>query len=188
MPRRGWKGETTTGVDVAGKMIARIERRRRRNLFENRRLTAGCKTAMVCGAFFMASFSTVRGHRHYGFTGRSVWIRYVAGWTKSASAFECDSCQALHLPHMQNFDGRCQIDRWTTWCSFPPGGGEAVCLLALSADLSAINASSLTVKAFIDIQDDNLPKLVVCQSLSIGPGDHGAVRGSSAKAKSRSRW
>ena len=43
-------------------------------------------------------------------------------------------------------------------------------LLALSADLSAINASSLTVKAFIDIQDDNLPKLVVCQSLSIGPG------------------
>ena len=42
--------------------------------------------------------------------------------------------------------------------------------MALSADLSAINASSLTVKAFIDIQDDNLPKLVVCQSLSIGPG------------------
>ncbi len=34
-----------------------------------------------------------------------VWIRYVAGWTRSASAFECDSCQALHLPHMQNFDG-----------------------------------------------------------------------------------
>ena len=35
-----------------------------------------------------------------------VWIRYVAGWMRSASAFfECDSCQALHLPHMQNFDG-----------------------------------------------------------------------------------
>lgn len=43
-------------------------------LFENRRLTAGCKTAMVCGAFLRKlwrRFSTVRGHRHYGFTGRS---------------------------------------------------------------------------------------------------------------------
>ncbi len=35
---------------------------------------------------------------------------------------------------------------------------------------SAINASSLTVKAFLDIQDDNLPKLVVCQSLFSGAG------------------
>ena len=43
-------------------------------------------------------------------------------------------------------------------------------LLPLSADLSAINASSLTVKAFLDIQDDNLPKLVVCQALTVGVG------------------
>ena len=43
-------------------------------------------------------------------------------------------------------------------------------LLALASDLSAINASSLTVKAFLDIQDDNLPKLVVCQSLFSGAG------------------
>jgi hypothetical protein len=28
----------------------------------------------------------------------------------------------------------------------------------------------LTVKAFLDIQDDNLPKLVVCQALSVGVG------------------
>lgn len=43
-------------------------------------------------------------------------------------------------------------------------------LLPLAVDLSAINASSLTVKAFLDIQDDNLPKLVVCQSLSVMQG------------------
>ncbi len=43
-------------------------------------------------------------------------------------------------------------------------------LLPLAADLSAINASSLTVKAFLDMQDDNLPKLVVCQSLSVMQG------------------
>uniref|UniRef100_UPI0040472BAE extracellular solute-binding protein n=1 Tax=Yoonia sp. TaxID=2212373 RepID=UPI0040472BAE len=43
-------------------------------------------------------------------------------------------------------------------------------VLPLAADLSAINASSLTVKAFLDMQDDNLPKLVVCQSLSVMQG------------------
>ncbi len=43
-------------------------------------------------------------------------------------------------------------------------------LIPLVADLSQINASSLTVKAFIDIQDDNLPKLIVCQSLVVEVG------------------
>jgi hypothetical protein len=43
-------------------------------------------------------------------------------------------------------------------------------LIPIVADLSQINASSLTVKAFIDIQDDNLPKLIVCQSLAIAVG------------------
>ncbi|SCC57975.1 YbjN domain-containing protein [Kosakonia oryziphila] len=87
--------------------------------------------------------------------------------------FECDNCQALHLPHMQNFDGvfDAKLDLvndimlFTAMAEVKPSA-----LLALSADLSAINASSLTVKAFLDIQDDNLPKLVVCQSLCVGPG------------------
>ena len=87
--------------------------------------------------------------------------------------FECDSCQALHLPHMQNFDGifDAKIDLindvvlFTAMAEVKPSA-----LLALAADLSAINASSLTVKAFLDIQDDNLPKLVVCQTLSSGAG------------------
>jgi len=43
-------------------------------------------------------------------------------------------------------------------------------LLPLASELSTINASSLTVKAFLDIQDDNLPKLVVCQALSASVG------------------
>ncbi|WP_200983194.1 type III secretion system chaperone family protein [Klebsiella quasipneumoniae] len=89
------------------------------------------------------------------------------------SFFECDSCQALHLPHMQNFDGifDAKIDLVDNVVLFSAlAEVKPTALLALSADLSAINASSLTVKAFIDIQDDNLPKLVVCQSLSIGPG------------------
>ncbi len=51
-------------------------------------------------------FSTVRGHRHYGFTGRSS-LDTLRRWLDEIgiSFFECDSCQALHLPHMQNFDG-----------------------------------------------------------------------------------
>ncbi|WP_058913052.1 YbjN domain-containing protein [Entomohabitans teleogrylli] len=89
------------------------------------------------------------------------------------SFFECDTCQALHLPHMQNFDGifDAKIDLVDNIVLFSAlAEVKPSALLPLSADLSAINASSLTVKAFLDIQDDNLPKLVVCQSLSAAVG------------------
>ncbi len=87
--------------------------------------------------------------------------------------FECDNCQALHLPHMQNFDGVFDakidlIDNTILFSAMAEVRPSAV--LPLAADLSAINASSLTVKAFLDMQDDNLPKLVVCQSLSVMQG------------------
>ena len=98
------------------------------------------------------------------------------------SFFECDTCQALHLPHMQNFDGIYDakldlVDNTLLFSAMAEVRPSA--LLPLAADLSAINASSLTVKAFLDMQDDNLPKLVVCQSLSVG---------SCARAKSRYPW
>ncbi|XTZ37094.1 YbjN domain-containing protein [Salmonella enterica] len=87
--------------------------------------------------------------------------------------FECEHCQALHLPHMQNFDGvfDAKLDLindvvlFTAMAEVKPSA-----LLALASDLSAINASSLTVKAFLDIQDDNLPRLVVSQSVDVGAG------------------
>ncbi|ABP60048.1 YbjN domain-containing protein [Enterobacter sp. 638] len=87
--------------------------------------------------------------------------------------FECDSCQALHLPHMQNFDGifDAKIDLINDVILFSAlAEVKPSALLALASDLSAINAGSLTVKAFLDIQDDNLPKLVVCQSFCAGAG------------------
>ena len=89
------------------------------------------------------------------------------------SFFECDNCQALLLPHMQNFDGVFDakidlIDNTILFSAMAEVRPSAV--LPLAADLSAINASSLTVKAFLDMQDDNLPKLVVCQSLFSGAG------------------
>ncbi|MBS0847751.1 YbjN domain-containing protein [Citrobacter sp. JGM124] len=89
------------------------------------------------------------------------------------SFFECDTCQALHLPHMQNFDGvyDAKIDLLDDVILFSAlAEVKPTALLPLAADISAINASSLTVKAFLDIQDDNLPKLVVCQSLNASVG------------------
>lgn len=89
------------------------------------------------------------------------------------SFFECDSCQALHLPHMQNFDGvfDAKLDIVDDVILFSAlAEVKPTALIPIVADLSQINASSLTVKAFIDIQDDNLPKLIVCQSLAIAVG------------------
>lgn len=87
--------------------------------------------------------------------------------------FECDSCQALHLPHMQNFDGVFDakvdlVDNVILFSALAEVKPSAI--IPLVANLSQINASSLTVKAFIDIQDDNLPKLIVCQSVSVAAG------------------
>lgn len=92
---------------------------------------------------------------------------------QSISWFECDSCRALHLPHMQHFDGIFDakldlIDGVVMFSALAEVKPSAV--IGLVADLSQINASSLTVKAFLDIQDDNLPKLIVSQSVGISAG------------------
>ncbi|WP_075181229.1 YbjN domain-containing protein [Pantoea sp. 1.19] len=92
---------------------------------------------------------------------------------QSITWFECDSCQALHLPHMQNFDGvfDAKIDLVDDVILFSAlAEVKPTALIPLVGDLSQINAGSLTVKAFVDIQDDNLPKLIVCQSLSVSAG------------------
>jgi hypothetical protein len=92
---------------------------------------------------------------------------------QSISWFECDACQALHLPHMQNFEGvfDAKIDLVDNIILFSAlAEVKPTALIPLVGDLSQINASSLTVKAFLDIQDDNLPKLIVCQSLSVSAG------------------
>ncbi|URQ62009.1 YbjN domain-containing protein [Pantoea alhagi] len=92
---------------------------------------------------------------------------------QSITWFECDACQALHLPHMQNFDGvfDAKIDLVDNVILFSAlAEVKPTALIPLVGDLSQINAASLTVKAFLDIQDDNLPKLIVCQSLMTNAG------------------
>jgi hypothetical protein len=91
----------------------------------------------------------------------------------SISCFECDACEALHLPHMQSVSGifDAKIDLaddiilFSALAEIRPSA-----LMKIIAELSQLNASSLTMKVFIDVQDDNLPKLVLCQSLSISAG------------------
>ncbi len=76
--------------------------------------------------------------------------------------FECIPA-ALHLPHM-NFDGvyDAKMICGTTPFFFRDGGRSGLLPRRCRwRTISAINASSLTVKAFLDMQDDNLPKLVV---------------------------
>ncbi|MFT8210274.1 MAG: YbjN domain-containing protein [Symbiopectobacterium sp.] len=87
--------------------------------------------------------------------------------------FECDSCQALHLPHMQNFDGifDAKVDLVDGVILFSAlAEVKPSALIPLASNLSQINASSLTVKAFLDVQDDNLPKLIVCQTVGVAAG------------------
>ncbi|MDR0807496.1 MAG: YbjN domain-containing protein [Enterobacteriaceae bacterium] len=89
------------------------------------------------------------------------------------SYFECDSCQALHLLHLQSIDGifDAKVDLLENVILFSAVAEiRPVALIPLVADLSQINASSLTTKVFVDIQDDNLPKLITCQSLSASAG------------------
>lgn len=88
--------------------------------------------------------------------------------------FECESCQALHLPHMQNINGifDAKIDLldediivFSAATEVRPTG-----LLPLVAGLSDINAQFSLVNGFVDVQDDNLPKLIVTHSLTAGAG------------------
>ncbi|AYA40733.1 YbjN domain-containing protein [Xenorhabdus nematophila] len=89
------------------------------------------------------------------------------------SYFENDSCSVLHLPHMQNIDGLfdAKLDFLGDVVLFSAlAEVRPTAIIPLVANLSQINASSLTVKAFLDIQDENLPKLVVCQAFPVAAG------------------
>lgn len=106
--------------------------------------------------------------------------------------FECDTCQALHLPHMQNFDGVYDakidlVDNTVLFSAMAEVRPSA--LLPLAADLSAINASSLTVKPF------SICRMIICQNwlcASLYPLCKASPTNSSnglfAKVKSRFLW
>lgn len=89
------------------------------------------------------------------------------------SYFECDSCAALHLPHMQNIEGifDAKLDILNNVLVLSALAElKPTAIITLVANISQINASSLTAKVFLEINDENLPKLVVSQSFSLEAG------------------
>ncbi|MBD2814011.1 YbjN domain-containing protein [Xenorhabdus sp. Flor] len=89
------------------------------------------------------------------------------------SYFENEASPVLHLPHMQNIDGLfdAKLDLLGDVVFFSAlAEVRPTAIIPLVANLSQINASSLTVKAFLDVQDENLPKLIVCQAFPIAAG------------------
>lgn len=84
--------------------------------------------------------------------------------------YECDNCDALHLYAAQTIDGlldaKLDIIDNTLICSASAIIRPSV-IMSLMSELNQINASTLTTKLFIDIQDDNLPRLIVCQAVSV---------------------
>lgn len=88
--------------------------------------------------------------------------------------FECESCLALHLPHMQNINGifDAKIDLLEQHILVFSSASEVrpTGLLPLVAELSEINAQYSLINGFVDVQDDNLPKLIITHSLTSAAG------------------
>src|SRR5574344_413411 len=85
----------------------------------------------------------------------------------------CDQCHGIHIVDVQSLDGvlesRLFVENeglmFTTELEVRPVG-----LLPLVADLGRLNMSYPTLKIFVDVVDDNLPRLMVCNTLQLGAG------------------
>lgn len=85
----------------------------------------------------------------------------------------CDNCHGLHLSALQNdellLDGRLFVEDdgllLTSEVEVRPTD-----ILRLHAELPAINMRYPALKCFIDLQDDVLPRLIICDVLMTGAG------------------
>lgn len=85
----------------------------------------------------------------------------------------CDQCHGIHIVDVQSLDGvlesRLFVENeglmFTTELEVRPVG-----LLPLVADLGRLNMSYPTLKIFVDVVDDNLPRLMACNTLQLGAG------------------
>lgn len=96
-------------------------------------------------------------------------------WLESANieTYKCDSCNGLHLPHMQQesgvLDSKLDIEGgvlfFTTTAEVRPSK-----ITAVLAELGELNATHPLLKVFLDINDDTLPVLVCCHNLPLSSG------------------
>ena len=85
----------------------------------------------------------------------------------------CDQCHGIHIVDVQSLDGvlesRLFVENeglmFTTELEVRPVG-----LLPLVADLGRLKMNYPTLKIFVDVVDDNLPRLMVCNTLQLGAG------------------
>jgi len=85
----------------------------------------------------------------------------------------CDHCHGLHLSALQNddllMDGRLFVEEdgllLTSEVEVRPAD-----ILRLNAELPEINMRYPALKCFIDLQDDVLPRLIICDVLMTGAG------------------
>ncbi|ADN76204.1 Sensory transduction regulator, putative [Ferrimonas balearica DSM 9799] len=85
----------------------------------------------------------------------------------------CSSCEGLHLPQLQDmngiYDAKIEIEGDFVYCSasieLRPTG-----VMPAHAELGRLNAHYPTLKIFVEMVDDTLPRLVMCHNLAIRPG------------------
>ncbi|ARB46373.1 MULTISPECIES: YbjN domain-containing protein [Alloalcanivorax] len=94
----------------------------------------------------------------------------VTRWLQQANIqhYICDQCHGLHLSELQSREGvvdaRLFVEEdgllLTTELEIRPGA-----LFAVQAELSALNMQYPSLKLFLDVNDDSMPRLVACDLL-----------------------
>ncbi|WP_051201796.1 YbjN domain-containing protein [Ferrimonas senticii] len=87
--------------------------------------------------------------------------------------FMCGSCEGLHLPMLQDhpmiYDAKVEIEGdfvyLTSSIELKPTG-----LMQAFAELSRLNSHYPTLKIFIEMTDDSLPRLIIAHNLALLPG------------------
>ncbi|QIQ21219.1 YbjN domain-containing protein [Zophobihabitans entericus] len=99
----------------------------------------------------------------------------IMSWLDEAGIgyYQCEHCQALHIKHIQSlndvYDAKIDfIDDILYYTLIAEVRPSAV--PTLMTELSQINAASPIIKAYLDIQDDSSPKLVLLHSVNCGEG------------------
>lgn len=85
----------------------------------------------------------------------------------------CDQCHGIHVVDLQSLEGvlesRLFVENdgimFTTELEIRP-----TALLPLVADLGRLNMNYPALKVFVDVVDDNLPRLMICDSLATAAG------------------
>lgn len=91
-------------------------------------------------------------------------------WLRQAGVrhYICDQCHGIHISELQSRDGvldsRLFVEHqsilFSTELEIRPGA-----LFSVMAELAQLNMSWPSLKLFVDLSDDSLPRLVCCQTL-----------------------